>query len=614
MRNIFLIIFFTITQLIYSQTKNSLDDQLILLRAKKIDSVEINLKNSDLSSIEKDYIKWEIQYLKNGDIDSALHHKIISNKTHSTRDQLLKKICLGKSKLIQNEYEEAYKHFIEALSLAKNNNDFLLLSIVLNNIIVLNTRVENLRELNPKYINDFIQYAPNLVEKTNAYYFHFYDKSAKTQRVDSDSLAFELNLARKSDCKFCEIKIYQRIAGVFNFLQNERDSAIKYNIKALNLLEQEKPYDYILQIKKGVFNNLGRIFSDNGEQNKALEYLTKAISINSNKDRLINDQIILENISIAYQKLGDFEKSLYYYKKSIEKSETFKEMEHATKVKKLEEQFKNAELKQNNLVIEKQSSDRKNLIIILVLLSLVISIIFLFSYLVLKRRQRFLKQERDLILKKNELQSIDAMVEGQEKERQRIANELHDDLGGLLATLKLYIQNLKVKRDNLDKEYSNIINKTDTLLEETYQKVRSLAHTQNAGILTSEGLIPTIKNYASKISASNKLIVEVIDYGMEQRLSNTLEITVFRIIQELITNVIKYANASQTTISITNHKNSINILVEDDGKGFDIEKVDSKKSTGLSNIKKRINNLKGTFDLDSYPNKGTSVIIDIPII
>ena len=269
--------------------------------------------------------------------------------------------------------------------------------------------------------------------------------------------------------------------------------------------------------------------------------------------------------------------------------------------------------KEAQFTVRKALQQRKFITVSIIIL-LISAIIFLLIITNIKKKKREIEIKNSLLLKQQEISSIDAMIEGQEKERQRIANDLHDNLGGLLATLKLYVQNLKIKKNRIAEQHEIMLQKTDEILEEAYQKVRSIAHTQNAGVLSSERLIPAVKNFAAKVSASNKLIVEVEDHGMKQRLGNSLEIGIFRIIQELITNVINHAKASQTIIHLTNHEHSINILVEDDGIGFDINTVKSKGNMGLSSIRKRVESLNGKIDIDSVLNKGTNVIIDIPLI
>ena len=227
----------------------------------------------------------------------------------------------------------------------------------------------------------------------------------------------------------------------------------------------------------------------------------------------------------------------------------------------------------------------------------------------LAEQETLLKQERvDNLLKQQELVSIDAMIEGQEKERQRVANELHDDLGSLMATIKLHFGNVKGK----DKDPA--LKQAQSLLEEAYQKVRGIAHSKNSGVMSSQGLLPAVKKMAQVISETNALEVSVEDFGMGERMENSLELSLFRTIQELVANAIKHAEATKLNIQISQYDDNLNIIIEDNGKGFDRSNLDkSKTGMGLTNIEKRIEHLEGNFTIDSVLGKGTSIIIDIPV-
>ncbi|WP_186435568.1 sensor histidine kinase [Maribacter sp. MAR_2009_72] len=227
----------------------------------------------------------------------------------------------------------------------------------------------------------------------------------------------------------------------------------------------------------------------------------------------------------------------------------------------------------------------------------------------LAEQETQLKQERvDNLLKQQELVSIDAMIEGQEKERQRVANELHDDLGSLMATIKLHFNTVNNKYED------PALHKAETLLEEAYQKVRGMAHSKNSGVMSDQGLLPAIRKMAQVISETNALQVSVEDFGMGDRLENSLELSLFRTVQELVANAIKHAEATTLNIQLTQHEDTLNIIVEDNGKGFDrTNAVKGKNGMGLTNIEKRIEHLEGHFTIDSVLGKGTSILIDIPI-
>lgn len=205
-----------------------------------------------------------------------------------------------------------------------------------------------------------------------------------------------------------------------------------------------------------------------------------------------------------------------------------------------------------------------------------------------KRKQELILQKERLSqeqlksqLKEEELKSVDAMIAGQEKERISIANELHDELGSLMATIKMHFGSLKIDAKN------EIYKKTNTLIENAYQKIRSISHAKNSGVLAEKGLFKAVKDLAKSNSISEKLKIEVHDNLGLQRLPNSLELTLFRIIQELVTNIIKHAKANQVDIHLTIDDQNLNILIEDNGIGFNTKQtLNNNSGIGLNTIEK----------------------------
>ena len=141
-----------------------------------------------------------------------------------------------------------------------------------------------------------------------------------------------------------------------------------------------------------------------------------------------------------------------------------------------------------------------------------------------------------------------------------------------------------------------------------------MAHNKNSGVMSNQGLLPAIKKMAKSISESNALQVTVEDFGLGERMENSLELSIFRMIQELVANAIKHADATKVNIQLTQHEDNLNIIVEDNGKGFNRSKLDNGNSgMGLTNIEKKVEHLEGNFTVDSMLGKGTSILIDIPV-
>ena len=415
------------------------------------------------------------------------------------------------------------------------------------------------------------------------------------------------------------IPLYLFEKGIYNEIIG-RNNIAKDNYNTLLSITTRAPY--YRYVNFGAYLKLSEIAANEGKFEIALKLLEQTKEYTDYSQPFISDYYYYSYGSGYHDKAGNCDKALIFLKKAItleneinkinslhKRSEALVAYQTLEKEKRILQQDK-------DLLLEKERKTRtRNIALSLGVMLFLGVIIGILLYRNSKRQQRISEQQKELqkqkvetLLKEQELLSIDAMIAGQEKERQQVANELHDDLGSLMATVKLHLENIKTdKKDASFKMASN-------LLEEAYQKIRGIAHTRNSGVMAKKGLVPAIHKMAQTISETNKIKLEVNDFGMDERLENSLELSIFRIIQELTTNMIKHAKATKGSIQLTQHENNLNIIVEDNGKGFDMSGIErTKRGMGLGTIEKRIEHLEGSFTVDSILGKGTSVIIDIPI-
>ncbi len=612
---------FLFISLSYGQENDHISKSYELLRYRGIDSLEQLLATSIDNSLGYKILFWEIKNLKEGINDSILHKEIMQIKSETLRDSILLNLHLGEYYLEEGKQDKAYHFFTISLRQSKRTKDSLFVCKSLYSLLQLATRNKEIQNLSTDFINEYNNYAYNALEKAYAHYYRNYFKFFKAKTFDPDSLVPEFKLIKEAKSQFCLLEFYQRVGVGYDIYVKNLDSSVTYYNKALNIINKGKGYHYLEERRKGILNNLGCIHYDKEEYSTAISYFKKAFRIPSTQKRLFNDSIILSWHVKSYEKLGKIDSAFFYYKKKDSVSQLLGQLKYAAKIKESYAKYNFIESENDKLVIDKKRIINKTVYTVLALILTAIIFVSVIGYRSLKRRQRLIesqkevqKQKVETLLKEQELLGIDAMIEGQEIERRRIANDLHDNLGSLLTTLKLYIQNFRIRKNRLDEEYTDLIIKADELLDEAYQEVRKMAHVKNAGVPSKEDLVQAIRNFASKISVANGLVIEVEDFGMNLRLDNSLEISIFRIIQELITNVIKHAEATEVSIQLTHHNDFINIMVEDDGKGFKIEDTEKKEGMGLYSIEKRINHIKGTISIDSSLKHGTTISIDIPII
>ncbi len=211
-------------------------------------------------------------------------------------------------------------------------------------------------------------------------------------------------------------------------------------------------------------------------------------------------------------------------------------------------------------------------------------------------------------LKLQERNRIEAVIESQEKERQRIARELHDSLGQILALAKINLS--RVHTEGMEPENHSLLSNITNLIDESCREVRSISHNLMPPDLDNKNLAEILESLVDKNRLTNQGTYEFNNYVSYEQLSIASKFTLYRVLQEILQNIIKHAAASKVIISISQSGDFINLLVEDNGKGFDTNLTGL--GLGLKNIHSRIKLLNGYLDIDSSINKGTVFNVSIP--
>ncbi|OPB90617.1 two-component sensor histidine kinase [Elizabethkingia miricola] len=250
---------------------------------------------------------------------------------------------------------------------------------------------------------------------------------------------------------------------------------------------------------------------------------------------------------------------------------------------------------------------------IFIVIFIILILLLLYAY---KQRAKSMKQRDELHAlamekekQNSKISTLTALLEGQEQERGRLARDLHDGLGGLLSGTKHQLSYLDPHQsENIEEGISKSIKQIDGAVEE----LRRVAHNLMPDLLVKYGLEVAIQEFASRISNSALDIhTEFINY--RNSLSEEKQLIIYRIIQELVNNAIKHADASEIIIQVSQEENVLNLTVEDNGKGFDHKGLNVKKTAGFHNIESRVQFLKGTMNIISELNIGTSIELQIPI-
>ena len=237
---------------------------------------------------------------------------------------------------------------------------------------------------------------------------------------------------------------------------------------------------------------------------------------------------------------------------------------------------------------------------ILIIAVLIGIILIYFIVTIIRYHRRYIKLQKERIF---------AEITMQENERKRIANDLHDSLGPLLSTVKLNMNSIDV-HNPLDQD---IINKAGKHIDEIISSLRQISHNLLPNTLQRNGLAEALREYIKDIQSKSQVQIQ-LHLIKEVKMNKDKEIHVFRMLQEMIQNALKHAQAKNIQIGISSEDNQLQVMVKDDGKGFDTVKTKTEsRGLGLKSMESRIEMLNGQLSVESHPNKGTSYFFSAPL-
>lgn len=204
-----------------------------------------------------------------------------------------------------------------------------------------------------------------------------------------------------------------------------------------------------------------------------------------------------------------------------------------------------------------------------------------------------------------------AIIEAEEKERMRIARDLHDGVAQTMTAAKMQLEHFIESSQTPISIHTSLKNAFD-LLVDSAKEVRSISHSMIPNALIKSGLVAAVRDFVNRMG-TEKLKINLVVLGLNERLPENIETVIYRVLQELINNIIKHAQANEVTIQLIRESNEFMLMVEDNGKGFDLEKTMQQQGIGLKNITSRVEYLNGQVNYDTAVGKGTTVIIEIPL-
>ncbi|QIE59186.1 tetratricopeptide repeat protein [Rasiella rasia] len=429
-----------------------------------------------------------------------------------------------------------------------------------------------------------------------------------------DALAKGKDLKLKAGAPETSIAMSNLNIGAVLIESNRDDEALKSLNEALAIFEAK---NYTAGIAE-TLPHRGTLYNKQGKHDLAIADCEKAKTL---IDAIKVPELMsaaCECLYEAYQKKGEFEKALINFKKYTVARDSVINEKNIKQLTQIEMQYDfNKQQEEQERILQNEKRLKRNILAGLITLAVfsIVIILFLRKRLQYKnklalQREALQQQKITELQQRNKLVAMNSMIEGQEAERLRIAKDLHDSLGGLLSTVKAHFTTIQNEIQQL--EALDLTGKTNSLIDEACIEVRRISHNMMPHALSISGLKGAIEDLGTHLQEQGYSVTVEIS-NLPTAIEPTKEVMIYRLLQEIISNIRKHAKASSILIQLLGHENEVNLLVEDNGRGFNYNDAVAKGGLGLKSINSRVAYLDGTIDWDTQPNNGTSLTINIPI-
>ena len=375
-----------------------------------------------------------------------------------------------------------------------------------------------------------------------------------------------------------------RLMATSMHFQKKYDSAGLYYEKIIALSKNINPDTYI-----GALSFYAEMLSEIGQHEKALAAIREAVAFMTTRTFPTKDQTHIMHVygNVLFKK-GDFAEAYKYNDSSYQLLASDYEKMNTKSYSESESKFKN-QILQYQVELERKRRNR--------LYYGIGGIILLTCLVILWLQSR--NNKRIALEKARQKQiSIDAFIEGEEKEKARIGRELHDGIAQEIVGVKLAMQQQQADGKLIGE------------LTRISHDIRNLSHELMPQTLKEYGLKLAIEDICQKILAPSGIQYEIHAALPDERMADKIEITLYRIFQELVHNIIKHSHATEVLVQLRKKSNHVLLVVEDNGKGMTEEK---KIGIGISNLRSRVQLLDGNLQYDSSENEGTTAIIRVPV-
>jgi two-component system, NarL family, sensor kinase len=531
-------------------------------------------------------------YMMKEDYGNATHYMLEALKIEESRKDELRIADLNRSLgdiySIMERFSKSMNYYLNALHIYENKKDSLRIAVALERIGALH------------FSREFCETRDSLQKREDySIALKYWIKSAALYKSINENKSL--------------FHMYVGIGLAYGKLL-KRTEALHYLYIALDYFKETND----LSLVADVYYALGITFNRLKDYQESIECYNKTIELYKQLNMTNGIQYLYESIAYSCRLSGDYKNAYDYYMKYMILRDSIYNSEKSQQVFELETRYQTEKKEKEILALAVEKKKRGLYIFILLSAFIILSLgsLFLIRYLTSRRiiaeqSNRIKEQEIEQLKRHQQLIATQSVLAGEEIERQRLARDLHDGLGGLLSGLKFNLND--IKGDNvLSDESVKQFDRTLGLLDNSIRELRRVAHNLMPEALIKLGLKDALGDFCSGFDNADAQI-RYRCYGEHKRIDQGLEIVVYRIVQELVNNALKHSGASEVIVQILQDEKRLSLTVQDNGKGFDLSNLDINKSIGLSSIKSRVSAHNGSIDINTEPGKGTEIQVEFSI-
>ncbi|BAV05314.1 Signal transduction histidine kinase [Filimonas lacunae] len=399
---------------------------------------------------------------------------------------------------------------------------------------------------------------------------------------------------------------------------NEFDSAMTSLNKGIAMAKQLNQQQLLQMLVFRKYN----ILLESKQYGPARALLMELMQEGTLTKEVNNRKMIYQHLAAVNASLGDMREAYNWSQQYSKLSDSLSESKLQKNIQELEIKYNKAEDEKKIAALDAAKTkatlsahNQRLMNWLLGIASLLLLAIASFAMLLYRNNKKLAKQKelnylqqlRDAEQQK-QIQIGQALLQGEENERERIARDLHDGLGGMLAGIKLNLSTLPGSPATSHNELHKIISQID----HSSTELRRIAHNMMPEALLSYGLAAALYDLCDSLS-SDQLSISFQPFGLSTQLPKGIQVTIYRIVQEMLSNAMKHAHATHIVIQCSQNQNILLITAEDNGKGFDMSLIGRTKGIGLTNIKKRVEYLQGKMEIIAAINEGTTINIELNV-